>query len=879
MYRFCASTALAFARASVVLLSSGNVYWLNPLFESETFMKTKNAPASATKTKVSRPTSAQQKKRSHQNGHHASSSAERQFSSAPSSYRLTREEALRDYALAHESRHASYIGRREALSGKAKFGIFGDGKETPQLAMAKFFQDGDFRSGYYRDQTFMLAIGATTVQQMFAQLYAHTDLEHEPATAGRTMNSHFATRSLDAEGKWKDLTKMKNSSADISPTAAQMPRLVGLAYASVLYRELEELRSLANFSRNGNELAFGTIGNASCAEGMFWEAVNAIGVLKAPAVISIWDDGYGISVPNKYQMTKENMYALLQGFQREEGSDEGFDVYQVKGWDYPALLETYARATENARKHHIPALIHVVELTQPQGHSTSGSHERYKSKERLEWERNNDCLPKMREWILAEEFATADELDRIEQEAKESAESARKRAFEAYIRPIRREAEEVLNLLDNLAAESPRAAAAVQKVSLNLRAIAYPERRDVVSAAMWGLFATRAESGRAKEELSRWLAKQQALNADRYSSHLYSQSNESALKVPAIEPVYAADAPSVSGFEILNACFDAAFKRDPRVIAFGEDVGRLGDVNQAFAGLQKKYGELRVTDTGIRECTIIGQGIGLAMRGLRPIAEIQYLDYLLYAIQIMSDDLASLQYRTKGGQKAPLIVRTRGHRLEGVWHSGSPMSGIVSFVRGLHVLVPRNMTQAAGFYNTLLRSDEPALVIEVLNGYRLKERMPSNIGEFTIPLGVPEILRTGKDLTIVSYGATLRLAARAAETLAEMGIDAEVIDVRSLLPFDRFGIIGESLRKTNRILFVDEDVPGGCTAYMMQQVLEKQDAYRYLDSAPRTLTGQEHRPAYGTDGNFWSKPDVEHIIVAAYDIMREAKPSEFPPIF
>ena len=835
-------------------------------------MKTQNASASATKTNVSTPlaptASAPQKKRSPQNGHHSSSSR----------HRLTREEVLRDYTIAHESRHASYMGRREALSGKAKFGIFGDGKETPQLAMAKFFQDGDFRSGYYRDQTFMLAIGATTIQQMFAQLYAHTDLEHEPATAGRTMNSHFATRSLDAEGKWKDLTKMKNSSADISPTAAQMPRLVGLAYASVLYREIEELRGLANFSRNGNEVAFGTIGNASCAEGMFWEAVNAIGVLKAPAVISIWDDGYGISVPNKYQMTKENMYALLQGFQREEGSDEGFDVYQVKGWDYPALLETYARATENARKYHIPAIIHVVELTQPQGHSTSGSHERYKSKERLEWERRNDCLLKMREWILAEKFATGEELDQIEKQAKESAESARKRAFEAFMQPIRRESDEVLALLDKVAAESAQAEA-VQKVSLNLRAVVHPERRDVVSAAMWGLLAARADKGAAKEDLARWLAEQQALNADRYGSHLYSQSKESVLNAPAIDPIYAADAPSVSGFEVLNACFDAAFKRDSRVVAFGEDVGYLGDVNQAFAGLQKKYGDLRVTDTGIRECTIVGQGIGLAMRGLRPIAEIQYLDYLLYAIQIMSDDLASLQYRTKGGQKAPLIIRTRGHRLEGVWHSGSPMSGIVSFVRGIHVLVPRNMTQAAGFYNTLLRSDEPALVIEVLNGYRLKEKLPANIGEFTIPLGVPEILRTGNDLTIVSYGATLRLASRAAEALAGFGIDAEVIDVRSLLPFDRFGIIGESVRKTNRVLFVDEDVPGGCTAYMMQQVLEKQGAYRYLDSAPRTLTGQEHRPAYGTDGNFWSKPDVEHIIAAAYNIMHEAKPSQFPSVF
>ncbi len=814
------------------------------------------------------------------NGHHNQSALSKVDRASTEKYTFTREEVLRDYTIASESRHASYMGRREALSGNAKFGIFGDGKEVPQLIMAKVFQKGDFRSGYYRDQTFMLSIGEITIQQMFAQLYAHTDLAHEPATAGRTMNSHFATRSLDADGNWKNLSEMKNSSADISPTAAQMPRLVGLAYASRLYRELDELKQFAQFSHGGNEVAFGTIGNASCAEGMFWEAVNAIGVLKAPAVISIWDDGYGISVPNKYQMTKENMYALLQGFQREEGSDSGFDVYQVKGWDYPALMETYQKATDNARKHHIPAIIHVIELTQPQGHSTSGSHERYKTKERLEWERQHDCLVKFRAWVIQEGFAKAEELDIIEQKAKESAESARKSAFEAFMQPIREETEEVLAMLERIAADAqPMSAAEIQRFASGLRSIKNPERRDFMSAASWSLLAVRNEAIAAKAELTTWLHKQNELNRDRYSSHLYSASAESALKAPVIAPIYAEGAPNTSGYEILNACFDAALKRDPRIVAFGEDVGYLGDVNQAFAGMQKKYGELRVTDTGIRECTIIGQGIGLAMRGLRPIAEIQYLDYLLYAIQIMSDDLASLQYRTKGGQKAPLIIRTRGHRLEGVWHSGSPMSGIVSFVRGIHVLVPRNMTQAAGFYNTLLRSDEPALVIEVLNGYRLKEKMPANVGEFTLPLGVPEVLRTGKDITIVSYGATLRLVSRAAELLAETGIDAEVIDVQSLLPFDRNGLITESLRKTNRILFVDEDLPGGCTAYMMQQVLEKQGGYKYLDSAPRTLTGQEHRPAYGTDGNFWSKPDVEHIFAAAYEIMHEAKPREFPVFY
>ncbi|MCS6807576.1 MAG: thiamine pyrophosphate-dependent enzyme [Bacteroidota bacterium] len=801
-------------------------------------------------------------------------------SSAMASAFLTRETLLRDYFIANESRHASYMGRREALSGNAKFGIFGDGKEVPQLAMAKVFQKGDFRSGYYRDQTFMLAIGEITVQQMFAQLYAHADVRYEPATAGRTMNSHFATRSLDEYGQWKNLSEMYNSAADISPTASQMPRLVGLAYASRLYREIEDLRHFTQFSKGGNEVAFGTIGNASCAEGMFWEAINAIGVLKAPAVISIWDDGYGISVPNKYQMTKENMYALLQGFQREEGSDVGFDIYQVKGWDYPALLEVYIEAANNARFYHIPSIIHVVDLTQPQGHSTSGSHERYKPKERLEWEREYDCIVKMREWLIAEKFASPQELDEIEAQAKQSVENARRQAFEAYMQPIRQEVGEALELMRRIAlSASSECAHEIQRISHELSTLRNPERRDIVSAVCWTLFAVRNEPIPAKQDLITWIHQQNAINRERYSSNLYSESKESALKVPVIPAVYAPDAPNVNGFEILNACFDAALKRDPRVLAFGEDVGHLGDVNQAFAGLQKKYGELRVSDTGIRECTIVGQGIGLAMRGLRPIAEIQYLDYLLYAIQIMSDDLASLQYRTKGGQKAPLIIRTRGHRLEGVWHSGSPMSGIINFVRGIHVLVPRNMTQAAGFYNTLLRSDDPALVIEVLNGYRLKEKMPANIGEFTVPLGVPEVLRSGTDITIVSYGATLRLVLKAAELLASAGINAEVIDVQSLLPFDRFGVIVSSLQKTNRILFVDEDVPGGCTAYMMQQVIEKQGGYQYLDAQPRTLTGQEHRPAYGTDGNFWSKPDVEHIFMAAYEMMHEAYPKKYPMFY
>jgi pyruvate/2-oxoglutarate/acetoin dehydrogenase E1 component/TPP-dependent pyruvate/acetoin dehydrogenase alpha subunit len=839
-------------------------------------MKTKTSPA-APSTKTSSNATNGAKPHAASNGvknGHATGNAEQ----ALTSLGITREEVLRDYYIGWESRSASLMGRREALSGNAKFGIFGDGKEVPQLVMARFFENGDFRSGYYRDQTFMMAIGGTTVQQMFAQLYAHTDLEHEPATAGRTMNAHFATRSLDENGAWKNLTSMKNSSADISPTAAQMPRLVGLAYASRLYRELEGLKEMTQFSVKGNEVAFGTIGNGSCAEGVFWEAVNAIGVLKSPAVISIWDDGYGISVPNKYQMTKENMYELLRGFQRGKDDETGYNVYQVKGWDYPALVETYRKAVAEARKHHIPALIHVIELTQPQGHSTSGSHERYKSKERLEWERENDCLLAMRSWLVESGIATAAELDDLEAQAKQSAEDARKRAFDAYLSPIFAEVEEAIGMMEAIAAHSQHSDA-IRTIIRDLRAIKMPERKDVMAAVSWVMFTVRNEAIPAKQTLLDWRYKQEELNTDRYNSNLYN-TNDSPLNVPVRAAVYDNDAPTKSGFEILNACFDAAFKRDPRIVAFGEDVGYLGDVNQAFSGLQKKFGELRVSDTGIREATILGQGIGLAMRGLRPIAEIQYLDYLLYALQIMSDDLACLQYRTKGGQKAPVIIRTRGHRLEGVWHSGSPMSGIVSFLRGIHVLVPRNMVQAAGFYNTLLRSEgDPALVIEVLNGYRLKEKMPSNIDEYTLPLGVPEILREGNDITIVSYGATLRLAMKAAEMLADANINAEVIDVQSLLPFDRFGMIGKSLQKTNRILFVDEDVPGGCTAYMMQHVLENQGGFKYLDAAPRTLTGKENRPAYGTDGNYWCKPDVEHVFMAAYEIMHEAKPQEFPLFF
>lgn len=791
---------------------------------------------------------------------------------------LTYEQIIRDYRLAFQSREASLVGRMEVMGGKAKFGIFGDGKEVAQVAMAKAFQKGDFRAGYYRDQTLLFALGVSNIQEFFAQLYAHADVEAEPATAGRSMNCHFATRSLNPDGTWKNLMEMYNSSADVSPTGSQMPRLVGLAYASRLYRELKELKPFKQFSKNGNEVAFGTIGNASCAEGMFWEAINAIGVLKSPAVIAIWDDEYGISVPNDYQITKGNISELLKGFQRKPGTRNGYDIYVVRGWDYPALVETFLKAVNIARKEHVPALIHVTELTQPQGHSTSGSHERYKPKERLQWEREFDCLKKMREWMIDEGIATPEQFEQWHKEDKQIVKEIRDKAWEAYISPIREELNEVSLLIQELEKGSQNAAE-LQKIRQNLINIPVPLRRDIFHAIRDVLIVVRHENLPARQKLIEWKTRQEKINQERYDSHLYSETAESALKVPEIKPVYSENSPIVNGFEVLNACFDAALARDPRIIAFGEDVGRLGDVNQGFRGLQAKYGELRVTDTGIRECTIVGQAIGMAMRGLRPIAEVQYLDYLLYALQIMSDDLATLLWRTKGGQKAPVIIRTRGHRLEGIWHAGSPMAGIIHLVRGMHVLVPRNMTQAAGFYNTMLQSDEPALIVEVLNGYRLKERLPDNIGEFTVPLGVPEILREGTDVTIVTYGACCRIVLEAAEALSRCGIEAEVIDVQTLLPFDLKGVILNSLKKTNRILFVDEDVPGGTTAYMMQEVVEKQEGYYWLDSEPRTLPAKPHRPAYGSDGDYFSKPNAEQIFEAAYEIMHEADPGRFPMFF
>ena len=788
---------------------------------------------------------------------------------------LSPDEILQDYHLAWMSRQASLIGKREVMSGKAKFGIFGDGKEVAQIAMAKAFQKGDFRSGYYRDQTFMFAIGETSIQAFFAQLYAHADLKADPATAGRAMNAHFATRSLDSDGNWKDLTAMRNSSADLSPVGAQMPRLVGLAYASRLFREIEELKSFKQFSNNGNEIAFGTIGNASCAEGMFWEAMNAIGVLRSPVILSIWDDGFGISVPNEYQMVKEDMTAILKGFQRQPGTCEGYDLYTVPGWDYPQLVRTYRQAAKITRQEHVPAIIHVRELTQPQGHSTSGSHERYKSKERLEWEAEFDCLRKFREWVLSQEIASTQELDEIEEAARLEVEEIRKNAWEAYVAPIRKERKRVVAMIDKISAGSSHAAE-LAEIKEQLRNGPNLLRRDIMRAIRSVFLAVKDESIPAKQALIDWKKEQDAINEARYDSHLY---NWSALQVPEVKPVYAQDARDVYGFDLLNSFFDIAMQRNPRIIAFGEDVGRLGDVNQGFRGLQAKYGPLRVSDTGIRETTIIGQAIGIAMRGLRPIAEIQYLDYLLYALQIMSDDLATLHWRTKGGQKAPVIIRTRGHRLEGIWHSGSLMAGIIHLVRGMYVLVPRNMTQAAGFYNTLLQADEPALVVEVLNGYRIRERLPDNIGDYTLPLGVPEVIRAGTDVTVVTYGAMCRIALEAAELLAQTGIQAEVIDVRSLLPFDLHGVILESLKKTSRIVFVDEDVPGGTTAYMLQEVIENQGGYYWLDSPPVTISGKNHRPAYGSDGDYWSKPNTESIFETIYRLMNEVDPANYPLFF
>jgi|RhiMetdeSRZDD1v2_1073273.scaffolds.fasta_scaffold09130_3 2-oxoisovalerate dehydrogenase E1 component len=791
---------------------------------------------------------------------------------------LEKEEIIKDYRLAYQSRQASLIGRREVLSGKAKFGIFGDGKELANIAIARAFQKGDWRSGYYRDQTWMFMLGVMNIQEFFAQLYAHADVNHESNTGGRSMNAHFANRFINPDGSWKNQTESYNTAADVSPTGAQMPRTVGLAYASVLYRGLEELRDFNQFSKNGNEVTFASIGNASTAEGMFWESVNAIGVLQAPAVITVYDDGYGISVPNRFQMVKENIYTILQGFQRdpclEEDCERGYDLYQVRGWDYPALIETYATAAEKARQDHIPALVHVTEVTQPQGHSTSGSHERYKTPQRLKFEEEFDCISKLREWIIENHIATDSELVAVEQEDYEAVEGIRKLAWEAYLAPILEERGQVMDMIDEIAGSSSHASA-LSQIKERLAALPAPLRRDVHSAAHEALRILRDEANPSKQVLIQWKNEQDAINIERYGSNLYSGK---AVAVKEVKPAYSDSSPTVMGFEVMNAAFDSILGRDPRVIAFGEDVGFLGDVNQGFKGMQEKYGDLRVSDTGIREATILGQAIGMAMRGLRPICEIQYLDYLLYALQIVADDLANLHWRTVGGQSAPVIIRTRGHRLEGIWHAGSPMAGILHLVRGINVLVPRDMTRAAGFYNTVLKADEPAVIVEVLNGYRVKERLPDNISEFTVPLGVPEVIRQGRDITIVTYGACCRIALDAADKLSKVGIDVEVVDVQSLLPFDIPGKIVGSLKKTNRVVFLDEDVPGGATAYMMQEVIEKQGGYFHLDSEPRTLSGKAHRPAYGSDGDYWSKPNAETVFDTIYEMMNEVDPATYPPL-
>ena len=784
-------------------------------------------------------------------------------------------EVLEDYKIAVISRECSLLGRREVLTGKAKFGIFGDGKEVPQLALAKAFQNGDFRSGYYRDQTFMMAIGELSILQFFAGLYGHTDINFDTMSAGRQMGGHFTTHSLDENGKWKNLTQQKNSSADISPTAGQMPRLLGLAQASKIYRNVAGLESNMNFSNKGNEVAWGTIGNASTSEGLFFETINAAGVLQVPMVMSVWDDEYGISVHAKHQTTKENISEILKGFQRDD-TNNGYEILRVKGWDYPALVAAYEKAGAIAREEHVPVLIHVSELTQPQGHSTSGSHERYKNAERLEWEVKFDCLAQMRIWLLENDLATAEELETLENDCKKEVIEGKKAAWNAFVSPMKEEQQELVALLKTIANSSANKAA-IEKLATDLSAIKEPIRKEIFIAARKALRLIVTED--SKGQLATWITNYFTKIQPKFSSHLYSQSAHNVHNAKEVLPTFDDNAEDVDARIVLRDNFDAIFAKYPEALVFGEDAGNIGDVNQGLEGMQEKYGELRVADVGIREATILGQGIGMAMRGLRPIAEIQYLDYLLYAIQIMSDDLATLQYRTHGHQKAPLIIRTRGHRLEGIWHAGSPMGMIINAIRGIHVLVPRNMTKAAGFYNTLLETDEPALVVECLNGYRLKEKMPNNLGAFKTPIGVVETIKTGKDITIVSYGSTLRIVEQAAKELLEIGIDVEIIDAQSLLPFDINQDVVKSIAKTNRLLVVDEDVPGGASAYLLQQILEVQNGYDYLDSKPQTLTSKEHRPAYGTDGDYLSKPSVEDVYEKVYAIMNEAKPNEFPTMY
>jgi len=778
-----------------------------------------------------------------------------------------KQEVLKDYRLAVASREASLIGRREVLTGKAKFGIFGDGKELAQIAAAKCMQPGDIRSGYYRDQTLMFATGMSDIEKFFAQLYANPDVTHEPSTAGRMMNGHYGTRWLDDEGNWKDLTKEPHSSSDISPTAGQMVRALGLAFASKCYRNVPELhKGFEKFSKKGNEVVFCTIGDASTSEGLFWESINAAGVLQVPLAVFVWDDGYGISVPRKYQTTKNSISDALAGMQYDNKKG-GINIYTIKGWDYPGLMQTIQHGIGRVRESHIPAIFHIQEVTQPQGHSTSGSHERYKSKERLEWEKEYDCIVKMRDFLLENEIVTDEELDALEEDAKKEARAAKQRAWENFTNPIKQQIQHATNLCNQVVYEGGENAEQIAGLVQQMNAIKEPIRKDVMQTVRRILSMTigNSEAVRGLRNYYDYLKEE---NKQKFSSHLYSESAQSVMKVKEVPAVTTGD--MLNGYEILNKFFDNTFAKNPAVFAFGEDLGRIGDVNQGFAGLQDKYGEMRIFDTGIREASIIGQGIGMAMRGLRPIAEIQYLDYLLYALQTLSDDVATLLYRTRGGQKCPLIVRTRGHRLEGIWHSGSPIGMIINSIRGMYLCVPRNMTQAAGMYNTLLQGDEPGIVIECLNGYRLKEQVVTNLDTYTVPFGIPEVIREGDDITIVSYGSTLRVIEDAIVNYLEpQGISCEVVDVRTMLPFDINHMILESLKKTNRIVFIDEDVPGGASAYMFQQVMEVQGGYRWLDVAPRTISAQAHRPAYATDGDYFSKPNAEDIAAVIQEMMAE----------
>ena len=798
------------------------------------------------------------------------------------SFTLSREEVLSDFKLALLSREIALLARREVLSGKAKFGIFGDGKELAQIALARTFEEGDWRSGYYRDHTFMMAAGITTAEQFFYQVYGHTDEVQNPGSAGRNFNNHFATRSVNADGSWNELSSMKNSCADLSPTAGQMPRLVGLGYASKLFRENPELAEMTQFSKNGNEVAFGTIGDAATAEGHFFETMNAIAVLQVPVAMAVWDDGYGISVTKDKQIVKESVSRALEGFRKEEGSN-GMLIYRVLGWDYPGMVRTFAEGVKRCREEHVPVLFHVDEMMQPTGHSTSGSHERYKSKERLEWEAAHDPLLKMEQWLLEKQLCDESELSRLKEEAIEEAIKARDIAWKNYIEPINREREELLQLIDNRSCECSKDG--VDKLGIlsrDLKRIVYPIRRDIQGTAkriMRHLCPDCPVRSDLQSSISQWLGVYKEENRRRYSSHVYSETDRSPLKVKPVSPEYDEDAERITGREMLRNNFDALLAADPRIVIFGEDTGKIGDVNKSLEGLQAKYGDLRVTDTGIRESTIIGQGVGMALRGFRPIAEIQYFDYILYALETISDDLASLHWRTKGAQIAPLIIRTRGHRLEGIWHSGSPLSMVINSIRGVHVCVPRNMTQAAGMYNTLLQGEDPALVIEPLKVYGLREDRPNNLGQFRIPLGVPEVIVEGKDITVVTYGACVRIAEKAAGQLAEFDIHVELIDVQTLLPFDLDQRILESVKKTGRVLFFDEDVPGGATAYMMQKVLEEQKAYFHLDAEPKTVTAHEHRPAYSSDGDYFSNPNAEDVFEAIYGIMNEADPVKYPGIY